>query len=341
MKFIDEAIIEVTAGNGGNGCVSFRREKYVPKGGPDGGNGGRGGHVIFQTDPGLSTLMDVRYRRHIRAARGTHGKGNQMHGRSGEDCVVRIPVGTVVRDAQTNDVLRDLDCHPFEWIAAHGGKGGWGNMHFVSATNRAPRRADKGELGEHRRIRLELKLLADVGLIGFPNAGKSTLIASVSNARPKIADYPFTTKFPHLGLVTLPNGNSCVFADIPGLIEGASDGAGMGIQFLRHIERTRLFLHLLDISDPAHSDPVKKYRIIRKELKKYDRTLIERPEIICLTKIDVTDVRERCEEVTTTLHKETDHPVLTLSAVTGEGKEAFLLTVAEFLQKHTHVEERR
>lgn len=319
MKFIDEAIIEVEAGNGGNGCVSFRREKYVPMGGPDGGDGGRGGDVIFATDEGRTTLMDVKFHRHFRAGRGGHGMGKQMYGRAGKDVVIRVPVGTIVKDAATEEVLADLDSYPLSWVAAAGGKGGKGNMRFTTSTNQAPRKATKGGKGEHKKLMLELKLLADIGVIGLPNAGKSTFVSSISNARPKIADYPFTTKSPTLGVVSVKGGGSFVVVDIPGLIEDAHKGAGLGIQFLRHIERTRAFIHLIDLTDHAYPDPVKNYRTIRGELGSYDKELLKRPEIIALTKMDLPDAKELAEEATKELRKITKSKIVSISAPTRAG----------------------
>lgn len=318
MKFIDEAVIEVEAGNGGNGCVSFRREKYVPFGGPDGGDGGRGGNVIFETDKGRTTLMDVKFHRRFRAGRGGHGLGKQMYGAAGKDVVVRMPVGTIVRDAGTGEVLADLDRCPMEWTAAAGGKGGRGNMRFATSTNQAPRKATKGGQGERRKLMLELKLLADAGVIGLPNSGKSTLVASVSNARPKIADYPFTTKSPTLGVVQVAVGKSFVIVDIPGLIERAHEGAGLGIQFLRHIERTRAFIHLIDLTDPAHPDPVTNYKTIRNELGSYNKELLNRPEVVVLTKMDLPDAKKNAQDAKEKLRKITKSKVMCISAVARE-----------------------
>ena len=331
MKFIDEAIIDVIAGDGGNGCVSFRREKYVPKGGPNGGDGGDGGSVMFQVDGGLSTLLDVQYHHNYKAGRGGHGKGKQMYGRGGEDAVVRVPAGTIVYDADTGEMLADLSTVGESWVAAAGGRGGLGNMHFTSSTNQAPRKCTPGTTGQRRRLRLELKLLADVGLVGCPNAGKSTLVSAVSNARPKVADYPFTTKAPCLGLVQLREGKSFVMADIPGLIEGAHDGAGMGIQFLRHIERTRIILHLVDVTDPAHPDPVESYRAIRKELKAYDAKLAKRPEIVVLTKMDLPEARLLKDDVARAIKKVGRHPVVAISAPARQGLEELLLEIEKHL----------
>jgi GTPase len=331
MKFIDEAIIEVTAGDGGNGCVSFRREKYVPRGGPDGGDGGDGGSVIFRTEGGLTTLMDVRYRRHFKAGHGAHGKGKQMYGVSGEDCVVAVPSGTMVYDVETGELLADLSRVSQDWIAAAGGEGGRGNMHFVSATHQAPREATPGNRGQQRKLRLELKLLADVGLVGLPNAGKSTLISAVSNARPKIAGYPFTTKTPCLGLVRFPDGRSFVMADIPGLIEGAHDGAGMGIQFLRHVERTKILLHLVDLTDPAHPDPVESYAAIRRELGLYNATLLTRPEIVVLTKMDLPDAQAAATAAAKAIRKQGASRVCAVSAPTHEGLKELFTAISDYL----------
>ncbi len=319
MKFIDETIVDVLAGNGGNGCVSFRREKYVCKGGPDGGDGGHGGNVVIIADKRLSTLIDVSYRRSFKAGRGMHGKGKQMTGASGDHCIMRVPVGTIVHDTNTGMILSDLDEHAKEYVIAKGGRGGRGNMRFVSSTNQTPRDAEDGGEGESFRIRLELKLMADVGLVGFPNAGKSTLISALSNARPKIADYPFTTKKPNLGVIRIDMDKSFVMADIPGLIEGAHQGTGMGIQFLRHIERTRVLLHLIDISDPAHVDPIKSYQTIRHELESYGDILRDLPEIIILTKMDYPELDALKEDYISMFATITDSKVICVSAVSRHG----------------------
>lgn len=333
MKFIDEAVIEVQAGNGGNGCVSFRREKYAPMGGPDGGDGGRGGDVIFETNEGLTTLMDVKYRRHFRAGRGTHGKGKQMYGAAGKDVVIRVPVGTIVSDADTKEILADLDRYPMNWIAAASGKGGKGNMRFTSSTNQAPRKATKGGEGEKRKLMLELKLLADIGVIGLPNSGKSTLVASVSNARPKIADYPFTTKSPTLGVVSVKSGVNFVIVDIPGLIEHAHEGTGLGIQFLRHIERTRAFLHLIDVTDSTYSDALQNYKTIRNELGSYNKELLNRPEIAVLTKMDLPDAKKATEVTIKKLQEVTRSKVMCISAATGEGTRQLMFEAWKLLSK--------
>ncbi len=331
MKFIDEANVTVTAGDGGNGCRSFRREKYVPYGGPNGGDGGRGGHVIARADEGLGTLLDVRHRHHVRAGRGEHGRGKMENGAAGDDLVLRLPVGTVIRDAVTGEVVADLTTHGEEVILARGGRGGRGNTHFTSPTNQAPDYAEPGGEGVERQLTLELKLLADVGLVGFPNAGKSTLIAAVSRARPKIADYPFTTLTPNLGVVRLGVDRSLTIADIPGLIAGAHEGAGLGDRFLRHIERTRVLLHLLDASDVT-SDPLERYRIIRHELEQFNPVLAERPEIIVLTKQDVASTMDHLDDLVQAL-RNTGHPVLLISAVTGAGVADLLETLWRELTK--------
>lgn len=331
MKFIDETIIEVIAGDGGSGCSSFRREKYVPKGGPDGGDGGDGGSVVFKTDEGLSTLMDVRYHHKFVAGWGGHGKGKQMTGACGDTKIVRVPVGTVVYDDAACEKLFDLDRAGMEWVAAKGGKGGLGNMRFKSSVNQAPRKFTEGEKGERKRLRLELKLLADVGLVGLPNAGKSTLISAVSNARPKIADYPFTTKVPCLGLVRLAPDKSFVMADIPGLIEGASKGAGMGDRFLRHIERTKVLIHLLDLSDPAHEDPVANYLALRHELKSFNPKLAKRPELIVFAKMDLPSNAEKAFEIKRALAKHGAKRIVMVSAVAREGLNTFLSEVGKMV----------
>jgi len=333
LKFIDEAIIEVKAGSGGNGCVSFRREKHVPRGGPDGGDGGDGGDCVVKARTGLTTLMDVKYRKRFEAGRGTHGKGKKMYGRRGQDALIILPIGTIIKDAGTNQVLIDLAQAGQEFIVAKGGKGGHGNVHFVSSTRQAPRIAKKGEKGEERTIRLELKLLADVALIGFPNSGKSTLISSISNARPKIADYPFTTKVPHLGMVRLNPEKSFVVADIPGLIEGAHKGAGMGIQFLKHIERTRVLLHLIDVTDPQHPDPLKAHTLLREELKAFQPNLLEKPEIVVLTKMDLPEAQEKKRAIEALFKKENKN-VFSISAAQQKGVRLLLEEAVKLLNSH-------
>lgn len=280
-------------GNGGNGVTAFRREKFVPRGGPSGGDGGRGGDVWLVADASLNTLLHLRYNPEHAAGRGGHGEGSNRSGRDGEDVVVRVPAGTQVFDAETNELYADLSEDGGRWLAAQGGRGGFGNAHFASSTNRAPRYHQEGGAGEERELQLELKLLADVGLVGFPNAGKSTLISTISAAKPKVADYPFTTLEPHLGVVDLGEFRTFVVADIPGLIEGAHAGAGLGDRFLRHVERTKLLLHLVDVSSISGRDPVGDYEVIGRELLAYDPQLAERPQFVVATKLDALDEPER------------------------------------------------
>ncbi|MFC4527640.1 GTPase ObgE [Dyella halodurans] len=293
MKFVDEAIIKVQAGDGGNGCISFRREKFIPFGGPDGGDGGSGGSVWLVADEGLNTLIDFRHQRVFKAERGQNGMGSQMYGKGGEDTYIRVPVGTVITNVDTDETIGDLTQHGQRLLVAQGGKGGLGNIHFKSSVNRAPRKATPGTPGDVRELKMELKLLADVGLLGFPNAGKSTFIRAVSAATPRVADYPFTTLHPNLGVVSLGTDQSFVIADIPGLIEGAADGAGLGIQFLRHVSRTRLLLHVVDIAPLDESDPVDQVHAIEQELIKFDPELFERPRWLVLNKADVLPEDER------------------------------------------------
>jgi GTP-binding protein len=287
MKFVDEAQIRVTAGTGGNGCVSFRREKFIPFGGPDGGDGGNGGSVWLVADEGLNTLVDFRHMRAFKAERGQGGMGSQMYGKGGEDSEVRVPVGTIVINVDTDEVIGDLTAHGQRLKVAQGGRGGLGNIHFKSSVNRAPRKFTPGTPGEVRDIKLELRLLADVGLLGFPNAGKSTFIRAVSAATPRVADYPFTTLHPNLGVVRIGYDQSFVIADIPGIIEGAAEGAGLGIQFLRHVSRTSLLLHVVDIQPIDGSDPVEQVRTIEKELAEFDAELMGRPRWLVINKSDV------------------------------------------------------
>lgn len=284
MKFIDTCEIMALAGDGGNGCLSFRRESFVPRGGPDGGNGGDGGNVVLHADNSKQTLMDIRQQYHYKAERGVHGKGKGMHGRKGTDCVIKVPTGTIVVDADTGDFIADLTENGQEVIVAKGGKGGRGNANFTSPTHRAPTRHDPGEPGQRIKLALELKLIADIGIIGFPNAGKSTFISTVSAAKPKVADYPFTTLTPHLGVVKGIYGNSFVLADMPGLIEGAADGVGLGIQFLKHIERTKILLHLIDASD--EESMVDRYKSLRNELHKFTGDVSSKQEVIAASKMD-------------------------------------------------------
>jgi GTP-binding protein len=318
--FIDEATVHVKAGDGGNGCVAFRREAHVPRGGPSGGDGGEGGSVVVVADGQLTTLLDYKYRRHYKAQRGEDGRNKDQYGRAGDELVLRVPVGTVVFDVESGERLADLDRAGARFVAAHGGRGGQGNIHFATSWNRAPRTATPGTEGEEKSLRFELKLLADVGLLGFPNVGKSTFIARVSRARPKIADYPFTTLVPNLGVVDLGDERQLVIADIPGLIEGAADGAGLGHRFLRHVERTRVLLHLLDASTLAgpDRDPLSDHDVLNRELARYAPELAKRPQVVALNKTDVTEVRERTDELSRAF-AELGVRLFTLSAVTGEG----------------------
>ncbi len=297
MKFIDECTLSVHAGNGGNGCAAFRREKYVPFGGPAGGDGGRGGDVVLVADSGVNTLYELTHLSAVRAAHGGPGQGKDCYGRGGQDTELRVPVGTVVFDIATHEKLCELVRPNERFIVASGGKGGRGNKHFATPTDRAPRKFERGEPGQSRELRLELRVMADVGLLGFPNVGKSTLISAVSRARPKVADYPFTTLVPHLGVVTIGDtrsglGRSFVIADIPGLIPGASEGAGLGTRFLRHLERTRVLLHLITLSEEPGRNPVDDYHVIRRELLSFNPDLAGRPEVVALTKADLPDVVE-------------------------------------------------
>jgi GTP-binding protein len=297
MRFVDQARVKVIAGDGGNGSVAFRREKFVPFGGPSGGDGGRGGDVVLEGDEGMSTLLDFTHVRTIQADRGEHGSGSDCYGRAGVDRVERVPLGTQVRDHESGELLADVTAHGQRVVVAKGGKGGRGNIHFATPIDRAPRRAEKGDAGELKELDLSLKVMADVGLLGFPNVGKSTFVAAVSAARPKIADYPFTTLAPMLGVVDIgggvrAGGTSFVVADIPGLVPGASEGVGLGIRFLQHVERTRVLLHLVSLDHGEDRDPLADYRAIRKELAKWSPELAERPEIVVLSKADLPDVQE-------------------------------------------------
>lgn len=311
--FIDQAKITVFAGNGGSGVISFRREKYVPKGGPDGGDGGKGGDVIIQTDPNLHTLLDFRYRRRFKAQSGKHGQGANKTGRSGQDLTIRVPKGTIIKDEETEEILADLVDDNHQVVIAKGGKGGRGNARFATPTNQTPRKAEPGKEGECRTILLELKLIADVGLVGLPNAGKSTLLSKLSAARPKIADYPFTTLSPNLGIVRYKEGLSFVMADIPGLIEGASEGKGLGFYFLRHIERTKVLAFLIEINS---ENIFRDYEILKNELKSYNPQLLKRPSLIVLTKMDLPAINsdEGIEKI-----KQLGLRMLKISALTGEG----------------------
>jgi GTP-binding protein len=326
--FYDQAKIYVKAGDGGSGAVSFRREKYVPMGGPNGGDGGRGGNIIFQADEGLRTLVDFRYKRHYKGERGQHGEGKDMHGKGAEDLVLRIPAGTVVKDETTGEILADFTKHGQKEIMAKGGRGGRGNARFMSNTNKAPTVAERGEPGEEKCLILELKLLADVGLVGFPNVGKSTLISRVSAAKPKIADYHFTTLVPNLGVVDIDE-TSFVMADIPGLIEGAHTGAGLGHEFLRHVERTRVLVHVLDISGSENRDPLEDFAKINKELHLYSEALATRPMLVAANKTDIGGAEDNLARLRETIGD--NYEIFPISAVTGEGVEKLLHRIVEIL----------
>ncbi len=332
MKFVDYVKIYVKAGDGGRGCVSFRREKFVPRGGPDGGDGGKGGDIIIKATRELNTLLDLKYQREYRAQRGEHGKGSNKHGRDGDDKIILVPVGTIVKDAETGDVIADLDVHDEEVIAAKGGRGGLGNAHFATSVRQAPKFAQPGEKGEERTLVLELKLLADVGLIGLPNAGKSTLISVISSAKPKIADYPFTTLVPNLGVVKLEDFRSFVVADIPGLIEGAHRGAGLGFQFLRHVERTSILLHLVDISDLQTTDPVEDFEKINRELVLYSSELLNKPMVVAGTKLDITHDKSRLNRLKDYCEKKGLN-FFAVSAVTGYGIRDLVIYLAQRVEE--------
>lgn len=329
MGFVDESKFWVKAGDGGNGCVSFRREKFVPKGGPNGGDGGKGGNVILVADSQLRSLIDFKYRSHFKAERGVNGQGSDRHGKGGKDCVIRVPLGSIIKDAETGVVLADLTVAEQTFVAAKGGKGGLGNSRFASSTNRAPRKATPGQEGEERWLRIELKLLADVGLIGLPNAGKSTLLSKVSAANPKIASYPFTTLDPQLGVLHFPFTEPCIIADIPGLIEGAHQGVGLGHQFLRHIERTSILLHVIDIS-VDEEQMLDDYATIRKELNAYNEELLSRKQIVVANKVDLLTAEERIAKID--LLTQQDETVLSLSAETGEGIEELKSILGDLLE---------
>jgi GTP-binding protein len=333
VKFIDEALIEVLAGDGGNGSASFRREKYIPRGGPDGGDGGKGGSIYAVADRNINTLIDYRYARIHRAKRGENGRGADQYGKSSDDVILRVPVGTVIADADTGDKIADLAADGARALLAAGGKGGLGNLHFKSSINRAPKQFTKGDEGEQRKLKLELKVLADVGLLGMPNAGKSTLIRAISAARPKVADYPFTTLAPNLGVVRTSENKSFVVADIPGLIEGAADGAGLGHRFLRHLVRTRLLLHLVDLAPlDGTSDPVHDARAIVKELKRYDEALFEKPRWLILNKLDLIPEEERDARVKAFIKAyRWKGPVFAIAAISGDGCRPLTFAIQEWL----------
>src|SRR3954471_25004504 len=344
MKFIDEAVIEVHAGKGGDGSASFRREKFIPRGGPDGGDGGRGGSIVAVADRNINTLVEFRYARIHRARNGEKGRGSDCYGKAADDVTLRLPVGTVVTDLESGDVLADLAAHGQTAVLAKAGKGGLGNIHFKSSTNRSPRQFTPGTPGESRRLKLELKVLADVGLLGMPNAGKSTYIRSVSAARPKVADYPFTTLHPNLGVVRVDENRSFVIADIPGLIEGASEGAGLGHQFLRHLQRTRLLLHLVDLAPfDETSDPAADARAIVEELRKYDQALFQKPRWLVLNKVDLIEAQDRDSRIQAFLSaygRLVSEPEKTfiISALTGEGGRDLTFAIMEHLERNVRPE---
>lgn len=330
--FIDRAKIRVKAGDGGNGVTAFRREKFVPRGGPSGGDGGKGGDVWIESDEGLNTLLHLRYNPEHKAERGRHGEGSNRHGKDGTDAVVKVPVGTQIFDAASGDLLFDFTEAGQRYRAAKGGKGGWGNSHFATPTRRAPKFHYTGRPGDDRELQLELKLIADVGLVGFPNAGKSTLISVISAAKPKIADYPFTTLEPNLGVVDLGDFRTFVVADIPGLIEGASEGAGLGDRFLRHVERTKLILHLVDVSSISGRDPVSDYEIINRELANYNPELAARPQIVVATKLDALDDPERLASLRDRAAAD-GKEFLEISAITNQGTKELVSVVARRLEE--------
>jgi GTPase len=332
--FIDRVKIHVQGGDGGNGVTAFRREKFVPRGGPSGGDGGRGGDVILVADSSLNTLLHLRYNPQHIAQRGLHGEGSNRSGHSGADLVVRVPVGTQIFDATTGDLLHDLSHDGARWLAGRGGRGGFGNAHFATSTNRAPRYHQSGSKGEELELQLELKLLADVGLVGFPNAGKSTFISTVSAARPKIADYPFTTLEPHLGVVDLGDFRTFVIADIPGLIEGAHTGAGLGDRFLRHIERTKLLLHLVDVSSASGRDAVDDYETVNRELASYNQDLATRPQFVVATKIDALDEPARLESLKQSALND-EKPFFAISSATGAGVRELVNAISAKLDELT------
>lgn len=337
MKFVDEAQIHVQAGPGGNGCVSFRREKFIPLGGPDGGDGGDGGSVWVVADENLNTLIDFRHERRFKAERGENGRGRQMFGKAGEDTLIRVPVGTAVTNVATQELIGDLTEHGQKLLVAQGGQGGQGNVHFKSSVTRAPRRAAPGREGEEREIGLELRVLADVGLLGFPNAGKSTFIRAVSAATPRVADYPFTTLQPHLGVVSVEAHRSFVIADIPGLIEGAADGAGLGVQFLRHLQRTRILLHLVDLLPLDDSDPATQVRAIEHELAKYDAALLEKPRWLVMNKTDLLlpdEASARAAAIVAEL--DWNGPWFTVSAIGREGTREVCLKIQQFFDEQKY-----
>jgi GTPase len=329
MAFVDQAKFYVKAGDGGKGCVSFRREKFVPRGGPDGGDGGRGGSVILESSSRLQSLIDFRFRSHFKAERGVHGKGKDMHGRKGKDCIMIVPVGSIIKDSETGEIIADLNEDGEQMIVAQGGKGGLGNPHFSSGTNRTPRIATSGTEGEEKWLLIELKLIADIGLVGLPNAGKSTLLSQLSAANPKVAAYPFTTLEPQLGVLHLKYRDSCIIADIPGLIEGAHEGVGLGFTFLRHIERTRILLHVLDASS---EDALADFQVVANELAAYNDELIERTTLVILNKADIADEEEVVNLQKKLKEKGLDSAVI--SGLTGDGIDDLKERIEDFLDTY-------
>lgn len=337
MKFVDEATINVKAGDGGNGCASFRREKYVEFGGPDGGDGGNGGSIFLQADKSLSTLSDFRHRRHYEAERGENGASRNMTGRKGEDLIIPVPIGTIIFAEATNEIIGDLTKDGQQIMVAQGGFHGLGNLRYKSSVNRAPRQTKPGSEGDLRTIKLEMKVLADVGLLGLPNAGKSSLITSISSAKPRVADYPFTTLYPSLGVVRIDMNQSFVIADIPGLIEGAADGAGLGIQFLKHLSRTSLLLHMVDVAPMDEADPVESIRVLEKEIEKYSEELNDRTRWLVINKIDLLpygEVDAICDDIVKRL--EWTGPVFKISAVTNRGTEDLAKKIMQYLDDETY-----
>lgn len=336
MKFIDEAMITVQSGNGGRGCVSFRREKFIPRGGPDGGDGGKGGDVVLLTTSRKRTLYQFRFKREFKAKNGSHGQGKKKTGKNGQDLVIEIPPGTLIKDADTDQVLADLIKPDQRFVLAQGGRGGQGNARFKTSTHRAPRFAQPGEQGEFKRLKLELKLLADVGIIGLPNAGKSTLITAVSSARPKIGHYPFTTLTPSLGVVQTDWAEPFVVADIPGLIEGAHQGAGLGIRFLKHVERTRLLIHLIDVSSVDSDDPLNAYHTINNELARYNYNLAQKPQIVTLNKLDLPGTFQAADTFTAAVP---DIKVISISALTGQGVDDLISQIVQMLDNQNEAQQ--
>jgi GTP-binding protein len=335
MRFIDEALISVQSGDGGNGCVSFRREKYVPRGGPNGGDGGKGGDVVFETTSRMHTLYSFNFKRHFRAERGKHGRGKNQSGKSGRNLILFVPPGTLIKEAETGRILREFVRSGESFLVARGGRGGLGNQHFASSRNRAPRYAQKGEPGQTLSLKLELRLLADVGIIGLPNAGKSTLVSKLSSARPKVADYPFTTLAPTLGVVAPQETGPFVVADIPGLIEGAHRGVGLGTRFLKHVERSRFLLHLIDLSAVPSEDPLSPYHTVNQELRQFSPALAQKAQVIVLNKVDKPGTHAVAEELRNALQP-LNSDVWVISAITGEGLEQLTDHLAGLVEKARH-----